>query len=310
MLKQKLFLLAALAAFLAIDAGAWSLFGSKEGALRNRLSSADKLMARADAAYEAGDMARASALYNRALGLYGQVNTADATFMEGIAAHRITYCASQYTNAMAAVELRDDPNAQDAEDEGDDEEEDDEEGEEPAPLRNAPSAQPVEPRDDPSRVEYDMRNYAHDMSEAKMLIEDGNLSAAASILIPILRHDPTDREVRLLIAVVRTRQGRFDEAIVALEDMRGRREDLPVLLALSGAYAGAGRHHDALLALDGAIKLAPSDPNAYMNLAWLTLAMPSDADTLKTAETYYRQAIKRGAARDRALESRIGLTKW
>jgi hypothetical protein len=38
--------------------------------------------------------------------------------------------------------------------------------------------------------------------------------------------------------------------------------------------------------------------------------MPSDADTLKTAETYYRQAIKRGAARDRALESRIGLTKW
>ncbi len=143
-----------------------------------------------------------------------------------------------------------------------------------------------------------------------MLMEDGNLSEAASVLIPMLRHDPSNRQVRLLLAIVRTRQSRYDEAIVALEDLRGIREEMPILLALSGAYMGAVRYHDALLALDRAVRLNPADPNPYLNLAWLTLVMPQDSDTLKNAEIYYRQAIKRGAARDRALESRIGLTKW
>ncbi len=73
---------------------------------------------------------------------------------------------------------------------------------------------------------------------------------------------------------------------------------------------GASRYHDALLALDSAIRINPADPNAYMNLAWLTLVMPNDANTLKNAEIYYRQAVRHGAARDRALETRIGLRKW
>jgi hypothetical protein len=38
--------------------------------------------------------------------------------------------------------------------------------------------------------------------------------------------------------------------------------------------------------------------------------MPQEPDTLKNAEIYYRQAVKRGAVRDRTLETRIGLTKW
>ena len=143
-----------------------------------------------------------------------------------------------------------------------------------------------------------------------MLMEDGNLSEAAAVLIPMLRHDPANRQVRLLLAIVRTRQSRYDEAIVALEDLRGIREDMPILLALSGAYMGAVRYHDALLTLDRAVRLNPADPNPYLNLAWLTLVMPQEPDTLKNAEIYYRQAVRRGATRDRALETRIGLTKW
>ncbi len=143
-----------------------------------------------------------------------------------------------------------------------------------------------------------------------MLMEDGNLSEAAAVLIPMLRHDPSNRQVRLLLAIVRTRQSRYDEAIVALEDLRGIREEMPILLALSGAYMGAVRYHDALLTLYRAVRLNPADPNPYINLAWLTLVMPQDSDTFKNAEIYYRQAVKRGAVRDRALESRIGLTKW
>lgn len=298
MVKLRIVFVTLLAA-VALDAHAWSMFGSKEGALRNRLSSGDKLMARADEAFDKADNKKAIALYERAINHFREVESADPTFMDGVATLRIAYCAGQWTNAVSAVNSA--AKATPA-DEDDDEEDDEEEEEDVPPV--------IVKKTEPEPPPYDMRNFAHDMSEAKMLIEDGNLSAAASLLIPMLRHDPTNREVRLLVAIVRTRQGRFDEAIVALEDMRGRREDLPVLLALSGAYAGAGRHHDALLALDVAIRLAPADPNAYMNMAWLTLSMPADTDTFKTAETYYRQAIKRGAVRDRTLEARLGLEKW
>lgn len=291
-----LFILAAA----AIDAGAWSVFGSKDGAMRNRLSSGDKLMARADEAFDKAELEKACALYQRAIKRFRDIEEIDPLFMDGVAGVRIAYCAGQWTNAVTAAEAAAAEAGGGEGGETDDGEEAEEEPDTPVLIKNA----------EPEPPPYDMANFTRDMSEAKMLIEDGNLSAAASLLIPMLRHDPSNREVRLLVAIVRTRQGRFDEAIVALEDMRGRREDLPVLLALSGAYAGAGRHHDALLALDGAIRLAPSDPNAYLNMAWLTLSMPADADTMRNAEMYYRQAVKRGATRDRTLEARIGLEKW
>ncbi len=181
----------------------------------------------------------------------------------------------------------------------------------------APAAKSVAEKaaaDEPEAAEepaYDPRNFVHDYNEARDLLESGKAAEAASLVIPLLRHDPGNRSVRILLALIRTRQGRCEEAIVALENLRGRRDDLALLLALSAAYTGAGRYHDALLALDSAMRLSPSDPAAYLNSAWLTLIMPSSGpNTLKHAEAYYRMAIARGAARDRALERRLGLTKW
>ena len=315
---------------LALQAGAWTLFGSREDALKDQLRTGDKLMLKADAAYEAGRMSRAGGYYARAMQKYEALHKTDPNFMDGLAAIRIAYCAKQYTNTLASAEAEaadaDEVGAADAAEAG---------AAGAAEVSKPQAAQPPQPQaaqaaatsdgtaaetsDDadvqpqaapPPKPPYDPRNFAHDFAEARMLLEDGNLSDAAAVLIPMLRHDPSNRQVRLLLAIVRTRQGRYDEAIVALEDLRGVREDLPVLLALSGAYMGASRYHDALLALDSAVKVKPSDPNAFLNLAWLTLVMPAEPDTLKNAETYYRQAIRRGAARDRALEARIGFRKW
>ena len=323
---------------LALQAGAWTIFGSREDALKDQLRTGDKLMLKADAAYEAGKMSRAGGYYARAMQKYEALHKTDPNFMDGLAAIRIAYCAKQYTNTLASAEAE---AADAAEVEAADAAEVGTAG--AAEVSKPQAAQPQQPQaaqaaetsdgtaarpqaaqtaetsDDadvqpqaapPPKPPYDPRNFAHDFAEARMLLEDGNLSDAASVLIPMLRHDPSNRQVRLLLAIVRTRQGRNDEAIVALEDLRGVREDLPVLLALSGAYMGASRYHDALLALDSAVKVKPSDPNAFLNLAWLTLVMPAEPDTLKNAETYYRQAIRRGAARDRALEARIGFRKW
>ena len=327
----------------ALQAGAWTLFGSKEDALADKLRAGDKFMQKAEAAFEDGKMPRASKYYERAIQKYEQLKDADPTYMDGLAAIRLAYCAKQYTNALEAVAAAAAAAEAGAADAAEDEEtgkreegtgeaeataagaaEDEETGNREQGTGNGKEETgEAEAEDDdaaeesknqavqpPPKPPYDPRNFPHDFAEARMQIEDGNYSEAAAVLIPMLRHDPSNRQVRLLIAIVRTRQGRYDEAIVALEDLRGIREDLPILLALSGAYMGAARYHDALLALDRAIRLNPADPNAFLNLAWLTLVMPSEPDTVKNAEIYYRQAIRRGAARDRSLEARIGLRKW
>ncbi len=330
------FSLSLLMAATALQANAWTLFGSREDALDDQLRAGDKLMLKADSAYEAGKLSRAEGYYMRAMRKYESIHNADPDFMDGIAAIRIAYCARQYTNALdaaSATTARNDESASTppitirkiVEEEDDADEEADDAGAREDDAEGADAAMPAEKEAEtdmesdgggkaaaapPSRPAYDPRNFSHDFAEARMLLEEGNYAEAASVLIPLLRHDPANRQVRLMISIVRTRQGRYDEAIAALEDLRGIREDLPILLALSGAYMGASRYHDALLALDHAIKLNPADPNAFLNLAWLTLVMPSDSDTLKNAEIYYRQAIRRGAARDRSIEARIGLRKW
>jgi tetratricopeptide (TPR) repeat protein len=308
---------AAVLASLALQASAWTIFGSKEDALADKLRAGDKLMLRADEAYKDGKPSRAGAYYDRALRKYEALMKSDPGYMGGIAAIRIAYCAKQYTNALEAVAA-----AKAAGAAGEAEVSKHQAAQPPQPQAAQPPQPPAAeaaqlPRGEaaaqavpPPKPPYDPRNFAHDFAEARMLMEDGNLSEAAAVLIPMLRHDPANRQVRLLLAIVRTRQSRYDEAIVALEDLRGIREDMPILLALSGAYMGAVRYHDALLTLDRAVRLNPADPNPYLNLAWLTLVMPQEADTLKNAEIYYRQAVRRGAARDRALETRIGLTKW
>ena len=148
---------------------------------------------------------------------------------------------------------------------------------------------------------------AADLREAGKLLEDEQLADAIRLLVGVLRADPGNRSARLMIALVRTRQGRYDEALVALEDLRGKNEDLPLLLALSAAYCGAQRFFDAMLVLDKAIKLAPADPRAYLNLAWLHLTMDAGETGRRDAEAYYRRAVRLGARRDRALEVKLGL---
>jgi tetratricopeptide (TPR) repeat protein len=161
--------------------------------------------------------------------------------------------------------------------------------------------------DEPARPPVDPKLVAADLQEARLMLEDDQLADATRILVQVLREDPGNRSARLMLGIARTRQGRSDEALVTLEDLRGQNEDLPLLLALSGAYCQEGRYFDAMLTLDKAITLAPSHPHAYLNLAWLHLAMNAGTESKRDAEAYYRRAVKLGARRDRALELKLGI---
>lgn len=288
---------------ISLDAQAWALFGSS-GTSKGRLKSADILLEKADAALANNNYEAATNGYLRALERYQSIIADDPDFQDGLASIRAKYCNDQIERCVLTVNGLMPPSRN-----GEPVTFGNEETSAEAAFKRLSGEEPqaeleVEKKAEPEAPKYDARNFVHDFNEARALVERGATSAAISILIPMINHDPANRQVRMLLAAARIKAGQHDQAIAALEDLRGRSEDLPLLLLISGAYTAAGRYPDAMLSLDSAIRLAPADPDAYMNLAWLTIVM--DAKKTKAskdvANNYYREALKRGAKRDAALE--------
>lgn len=292
-------------------AQAFSLFGpDAKTRAANYMRRADATLTRADAAYEGGNLDQALTLYERAEKAYADIHRGHPSLHDGLPRYRLDYCSNQI--ARVAARLRGAPleagapvatdvaALSDAPVAG-----------RPAALPAAPheAAAPAAPADGAGSGPVPARRlqWAADLAEARAMMDADQLDDAARLLAQLLREDPGQRSTRLMIAMVRSRQGRNDEALAALEDLRGAGEDLPLLLALAGAYAGAGRHFDAMLALDKAVALAPEHPHAYVNLAWLRLTMNQGAEGLREAEAYYRRAVKLGARRDWQLERKLGL---
>ena len=307
------------------EARAFPLFPSARDRAERQLQRADRMLTRADSAYAGGNPDQARALYENALKQYRDLNQTAPDLRDGLPRYRVTYCEEQlqrisqklvadagtvFTQVMAAGETNSaavPPGAGPAV----------AEGWVPAlkvvgeqngatlAAAESPAVPAAEPKAELPPV--DPEQLQDDLREARILLEDGQLADAAGLLVKVLREDPGNRSARMLIAIARARQGRYDEALVALEDLPGRNGDLPLLLALAGIYCGAGRHFDAMLLLDQAIELAPRQPQAYHNLAWLHLVMNDSAAGRRDAEAYYRRAVGLGTRRDRALEFRLGL---
>ncbi len=280
------------------EAPALSLFGNARSAAVRDMRKADEVMVRADAAFDGGNKDQALQLYRKAAETYGRVNQSFPTVEDGLARYRLAYCESQIQAITGHEGAATGPAAEAAGTtsgtDGDREES------EPA----AAAATRVVVNADTPAEDAQEKPHARSLAEAQALLSSDRLDAAAALLIDVLKADPQNRDARLLVALVRCRQGRFDEARVALEDLQAEQENGTVLLALAAAYQGTGRYQHALLALDKAIRSSPRQPAAYVNMAWLLLTMPG-ADAA-AAEANYRQALKLGGRRDRQLERRLG----
>ena len=336
--RFKILAFALVIAFAAQTVSAWSLFGISSSNAAGRLKSADAILEKADMAFEAGDYATASDNYERALSKYNVIDRDYPEFNDGISSIRIEYCEAQIAQCSMALTGDSVPTAEpqavatpaqpsasapasapipapakptaakpvtvEAQSIS----------EAAAAFRNATGEAQPPPQAKAAEVEpsadapYNPRYLAFDFGEARELIERGRHADAAEILIPMVKADPENRQFRMLLAAARLGSGHPELAITALEDLRGRREDLPLLLLLAAAYTSAGRYPDALLALDTAVRLAPGEPDAFSNLAWLALIMDGNTPEARTnAEGYYQQALRRGAARDTTLEAAIGV---
>ena len=104
------------------------------------------------------------------------------------------------------------------------------------------------------------------IEDALSLIAQERYDEAQQVLDPLLERDPDSSEVRLLLGVLRARQGDFIEAISVFE---GLRSDFPDMFEvhnnLAVLYAELGRLDDARGALIAALELRP-DAVVYANL--------------------------------------------
>ena len=303
-------------ALAAQTSSAWALFGSSSANAAGRLKSADRLLEKADAAFEAGDVEAAGNGYSRAYDKYRVIERDYPEFNDGIAKIRLAYCRSQLAECGVSEPQPEDGDGATAPDaaassspesaaEAFSAAETARAGgaDSPPATETAPSAT----ADDEATTPYNPRYIAYDFGEARELIERGRHADAIEILVPMVKYDPDNRQLRMLLATARLGAGQADLAIATLEDLRGQREDFPLLLLIAAAYTSGGRYPEALLALDNAAKLAPGNPDPYSNLAWLALLMDDNSTNARSvANSYYQQALKRGALRDAALEGAIG----
>jgi tetratricopeptide (TPR) repeat protein len=298
----------------AEGAMAFGLFGL-DGRSRavNYLRRADATLTHADKALEDGQTTQALALYERAEKAYVALDRDHPELHDGLPRIRLAYCRDQIRRIReglaggaappvpAAVREDAAPVPAPA-------------GAGAASLPSAVSAAVVSVVPSTSAVPAVAvvpadrgRPVAADLAEARALLAEERHEDVVRLLSRVLQEDPGNRSARLMVALARAGQGRGDEALAALEDLRGREEDLPLLLALAAACHVAGRDFDAMLALDQAIRLAPDHPHAYVDMAWLSLSVAPGAQGREEAEAYYRQALRLGARRDRRLERRLGL---
>lgn len=147
---------------------------------------------------------------------------------------------------------------------------------------------------------------AEELEWAKDMLSIDSLDEARKTLISVLRHAPDNLDGRLLLAQVQLQQNQATDALVVLDDiLQDYPHDLGALLLAAGAYMTNGNALRAMEKLDQALQVAPQQPAAYYNMAWLLLEMKPE--NLDEPEMYYRQAIKLGGARDRHLERRLGI---
>ncbi len=312
-----------LAAEGAMAAGLFGLDGRSRAV--NYLRRADATLTQADKALEDGKTTQALALYERAEKAYVALDRDHPELHDGLPRIRLAYCRDQIRRIREGLAGGAAPPVPAAVPEGAAPPVPAAVPEDAAPvpapagagaasLSSAVSAAAVSVVPSTSAVPAVAvasadrgRPVAADLAEARALLAEERHEDVVRLLSRVLQEDPGNRSARLMVALARAGQGRGDEALAALEDLRGREEDLPLLLALAAACHVAGRDFDAMLALDQAIRLAPDHPHAYVDMAWLSLSVAPGAQGREEAEAYYRQALRLGARRDRRLERRLGL---
>ena len=280
-----------LACLLGVARTAWAFwpFTAEEEVQAEKLvSQGNTQLQAADEIWRAGNTAKAAELYQGAADTYQQAEKLRPNLQNGLVRFRISYCASQVAQILNATREKAEVESRVT-------------VTHPPGLSRGAAAAP----DEAARAaELSPEDLQRELTTAQKLVMGDHPEEALPPLVRVLRAEPANRRALLLMAALRVQQGRYDDAIVTVESLREADESEAVLLLASGAYCGAGRFFDALLALDKAIKKNPDSPQAHLNMAYLLLEMSPEKRA--DADAYYKRALKLGVPRDALLEKRLG----
>ncbi len=132
-------------------------------------------------------------------------------------------------------------------------------------------------------------------------IANRELTEARASLIALMKQNPDDAEIRVLMAIVQCMLGRFDDADNMMTTLVQEKPDLARAYAvLSTAKIGLGDIDAAREALTKAIALGSTRPEVYYNMTQIILATkPLDTEA---ARENYRKSLQLGGRRDPDLD--------
>lgn len=242
-----------------------------------RFQVAKQLLDGADQARDEGNTRRALVLYRQAADLYTALADAFPGWEAGLTQFRIGYCRDQI-RALEAVDsgnkLPPGARAPDGmlEDEG---------------FAMLNGDLPVA-TDTPAMPE-----------EVVRLLAGGQVEDARPLLLQLLRTAPDDAATRTLAGILHCLAAEFENAILVLEPVVA--EDAAAIsarAALSAAYAGVGRHTDAIGMLQAALQ-QDSVPALHYNMAqFMLMQEPPD---LRLARVHYHAYLQEGGRPDDSL---------
>jgi len=177
------------------------------------------------------------------------------------------------------------------------------------PAMDAPERSRSTPRVDPAR-ELPTAEDVMLSREIQSLLSEGKGAEAVLRLENVIEEsqDKATLTQHLLLAQVlmaRRNYGRAEQILFPLAEQF--RDNPSVLLMASGVAVVKGEPMIALRMLDAIVREHPSFADAYVNLAYLRLAM-NPKENRQESIIYYREALRLGAVRDNRLEQELNIT--
>lgn len=277
MMKSITSLFSAILLYFATACGAISHAEENPPTVSALLESSYSEMVKGDLHRDAGNIEEAIKAYNAALSGFINVAQKNPELDTEVVRFRIAYCDNQMESLM--TESRSDA----------------------AKNINTTSTRPLrapQPVQSPSDA---AQGSAIKLKEIKEQIIRRQLTEARDGLIAMMKKNPDDPEIRILMGIVQCMLGRFDDAdnlmTTLIEEQPGIAH---AYVILSTAKIGLGDAEAARGALEKAIDLKTHIPEAYYNMTRIILS--TKPVNTNSATALYRKSIELGGHKDSELE--------
>ncbi len=234
-------------------------------------------MVRADLHRDGGDTQKALMGYRNALSGFARASERHPELDPEVVRFRMAYCDNQIESLMKAKGIT---------------------GDKPA---NTPEARALQSSSPVQTAGATADGLSMQLRSVRDQIANRELTQARTSLITMMKQNPDDSEVRILMATVQCMLGRFDDADNMMTTLTDEQPKLSRAHAvLSTAKIGLGDIDEARKALSTSINLGSVSSEVYYNMTQIILA--TKPLNVEAARESYRRSLKLGGQQDPDLD--------